>query len=85
MKVQVCKSVDVEAYVDVEIEDVLNEGFARFNEEGLTLKGVLPIIDSATRLLAKVTDGMIAGFSEQARGEILKRLTAEVARYQETP
>ena len=90
MKVQLCEtvSVDVETEVEVNENDILCE-FARKIEsaeinDDLPYRSVfLPLVDYATKLLAKIPSGGIGRCSDHQRAEVVKRLQEEADRWNE--
>ena len=91
MKVQICETIttDVETEVDVNINDILNEfsrriETAEMNSE-LPCKSVfLPLVDFATRLMARIPADGIAKCKDIARVEVAKRLRDEAERWAAT-
>jgi hypothetical protein len=88
MKVQLCEtvSVDVETTVDVDVNEVLMEFSRRFEEaelnKDLPMKfAYLPMLDFATKLLARIPSAAIGHCSDAARAEMVKRLDAESERW----
>jgi hypothetical protein len=88
MRVQMCEtvSVDVEATVDVDVNEVLMEFSRRFEEaelnRDLPMKyAYLPMLDFATKLLARIPTSAIGHCSDAARAEMVKRLTDEAERW----
>ena len=88
MKVQICEtvSVDVETTVDVNVDDLLME-FSRKIESAemngdMPYKSVfLPLVDFATKLLAKIPSKGISKCADNQRAEVVKRLMAEAERW----
>lgn len=88
MRVQLCEtvSVDVETTVDVDVNEVLMEFSRRFEEaelnKDLPMKfAYLPLLDFATKLMAKIPQAAISHCSDAARAEMVKRLDAESERW----
>ncbi len=91
MKVQLCETVtvDVETMVDVDVNEVLCE-FARqlesceMNEELPPYKKLmLPLVDFSTKLMARIPRAAIVKCRDDQRAEIVKRLQAEIDRWNE--
>lgn len=90
MKVQMCEtvSVDVETEIEVNENDILCE-FARKIESAeingdLPYRSVfLPLVDYATKLLAKIPSKGIGRCSDDQRAEVVRRLQAEADRWNE--
>ena len=88
MKVQMCEtvSVDVETEVEVNENDILCE-FARKIESAeingdLPYRSVfLPLVDYATKLLAKIPSKGIGRCSDSQRAEVVRRLQGEADRW----
>jgi hypothetical protein len=88
MKVQVCEtvSVDLETTVEVSVDDVLME-FSRKIESAeingdLPVRSVfLPLVDFATRLLAKIPSKGIGKCRDDQRACVVERLQAEAERW----
>ena len=83
MRVKTCANVDVECEVDVDLNEVLRE-FAEQMEE--CDKHKLPIriagtMDQLTRVLASISDEMIAAMKPAHIAVIRDRLVTESARY----
>lgn len=88
MRVTMIQNVDVEAEVDVSIDDVLEEFGRRFQDaedagECPHRSVYLPLVDLATRLLARVPSKAIVACQDSQRAEVVKRLTAEAERWNE--
>jgi len=88
MKVLLCEtvSVDVETNVDVDVNDVLMEFSRRFEEAELNGElpmkyAFLPLLDFATKLLARIPPKAIGRCRDDARAEMVKRLDAESERW----
>ena len=90
MKVQVSEtvSVDIETEVEVDVGEVLME-FSRKIESAemngdLPYKSVfLPMVDFATKLMAKIPSKGISKCADNQRAEVVKRLQAEADRWNE--
>ena len=90
MKVQMCEtvSVDVETMVDVNENDILCE-FARKIESAELNKDLpyrsvfLPLVDYATKLMAKIPSKAIGRCSDEQRAEVVRRLQFEAERWNE--
>jgi|GEM_PF-6226250 len=83
MRCTIVKSIDVEAEVDVDIDDLFGELFDRIDSSlPESVRQLLPSLDVATKLLARVTDEHIAAMPPKARVELLKRLTEQAKRYE---
>lgn len=80
MKVECTESVDVTCTVDVEIEDVLAM-LARRVSSDPTLRGIGPVLDWMTRLLASLPPEVIAEFPELAYSELQRRLTSIIDQF----
>ena len=90
MKVQLCETVtvDVETMVDVSIDDVLSEFSRRIEtaeiNKDLPQKSVfLPLLDFATRMMARIPQAGIDKCSNAQRAEVTKRLRDEIERWKE--
>lgn len=86
MKVRMCETVDVEAEVEISPEAILNEFAARFEDAGNDLpvrSAYLPLVDFATKLLARIPAKAIGKCQESQRAEVVKRLQAEADRWNE--
>ena len=86
MKVTVCTTVDVEAEVDVTLNDCINEWFSTLDMEFETVDGpeprkALPIVDGATKVLAAVPDSVIMAANADARTEVVYRLERLLERW----
>jgi len=86
MRVTMFQNVDVEAEVDVSIDDVLAEFSRRFEEaeqsgECPHRSVYLPLIDLATRLMARVPPKAITACQDSQRAEVVTRLQAEIERW----
>jgi len=91
MKVQLCEtvSVDVETMVDVDVNEVLSE-FSR-QLESCELNGdlppykklMLPLVDFATKLMARIPKAAIVKCTDAQRAEVVQRLQAEADRWNE--
>lgn len=86
MQVRVCESVDIDTMVDVSIDDLLNEFGERIEQaeerkEFLIRSVFLPLVDTATRLLARIPDKAIGRCKDSQREEVVKRLQAELDRW----
>ena len=82
MIVRVCKTIDVDAEVNVDIEDVLAEFSQRIDEaDGDNHRFILPTLDWMTKIMASVKDETIANFPQEARAILCGRLTAQAVRY----
>jgi hypothetical protein len=81
-------SVDVETEIDVDINDILME-FSRKIESAeingdLPYRAVfLPLVDFATKLLARIPSKGIGRCADSQRAEVVKRLQAEADRWNE--
>jgi hypothetical protein len=90
MKVQVREtvSVDIETEVEVDVGEVLME-FSRKIESAemngeLPYRSVfLPMVDFATKLMAKIPSKSISKCADNQRAEVVKRLQAEADRWNE--
>ena len=89
MKVQVCEtvSVDIESTVDVDVNEVLMEFSRRFEEAELNGElpikfAYLPLLDFATKLMARIPQEAINSCQSTARAEMVKRLTDEIRRWE---
>ena len=88
MKVQMCEtvSVDVETMVEVNEGDILME-FSRKIESAevngdLPYRSVfLPLVDFATKLMAKIPSKGIGRCSDSQRAEVVRRLQEEADRW----
>lgn len=89
MKVQLCEtvSVDVETMVEVGVDEVLME-FSRqlesceINSELPPYKSLmLPLVDFATKLMAKIPSNAIGRCRDDERAEVVRRLQAEADRW----
>jgi len=88
MKVRMCETVDVEAEVEISPEAILNEFSLRFEDamadSSLPVKSAfLPLVDFATKLLARIPAKAIGKCKDSQREEIVKRLRAEADRWNE--
>lgn len=88
MRVTMCETVDVETEVDVSINDVLAEFGDRIEQADqagdLPYRSVyLPLVDFATKLLARIPQKGIGACKDSQRAEVVKRLTAEAERWNE--
>lgn len=86
MEVRVCESVDIDTMVDVSIEDLLNEFSDRIEQAEDTkefpIRSVfLPLVDTATKLLARIPDKAIGRCKDSQRAEVANRLQAELVRW----
>lgn len=88
MKVQICEtvSVDVETTVNVDINDVLMEFSRRIESAAMNgdlpyKSAFLPLVDFATKLMAKIPDGGISKCTNSQRVEVAKRLYEEGTRW----
>ena len=88
MRVRLCETVSavIETTVDVDVNEVLEEFSRRFEEAELNHDlpmnfAYLPMLDFATKLLAKIPTAAIGHCSDGARAEMVKRLTAEADRW----
>lgn len=90
MKVQMCEtvSVDVETEVEVDTNDILME-FSRKIESAeingdLPYRSVfLPLVDFATKLMARIPPKAIGRCSDSQRAEVVRRLQFEAERWNE--
>lgn len=64
MKCSIVKNLDIEAEVDVDLDDVINEFFSRVNEENQHPRLTIAVIDSCTRILGRVPDKAGKGVGE---------------------
>lgn len=82
------KRINVEVEVDVDLVDVLNEWWDETMAAGKTpgcgvcTRRVFGVVDQVTQLLARVPDDVIAAAPTEVRCEVLRRLQAEVSRYE---
>ena len=91
MKVRLCESVtvDVETDVDVDCHEVLCEFGRRLeqcelnNEIPSSRSVMLPLVDFATKLMANIPMKAITRCSDAHRAEVVKRLKAELDRWNE--
>ena len=91
MKVRLCESVtvDVETDVDVDCHEVLSEFGRRLEECQLNdelppyRSLMLPLVDFATKLMAKIPSKAITKCRDDQRAEVVKRLQAELYRWNE--
>ena len=86
MKVRMCETVDVEAEVEVSPEAILNEFAARIEdatgESKPPINSVfLPLVDFATKLLARIPAEAIGKCKDSQRAEVVSRLQAEAERW----
>lgn len=86
MRVTMCQNVDVEAEVDVSIDDVLAEFSQRFDDAEKSgdcphRSVYLPLVDVATRLMACVPSKAITACLDSQRAEVVERLQAEIERW----
>lgn len=88
MKVQLCEtvSVDVETMVEVDVDAVLMEFSRRIESAEMNgdlpyRSAFLPLVDFATKLLAKIPSKGIARCADSQRAEVVKRLTEEAERW----
>lgn len=88
MKVRMCETVDVEATVEVSTEEILMEFSQRFEDamanSSCPVKfAFLPLVDFATKLLARIPPAAIGKCKDSQREEVVKRLRAEADRWNE--
>lgn len=90
MKVQICEtvSVDIETTVDVDTNDVLTEFYRRIEEaevrgDAACKSAFLPLVDFATKLLARIPKKCINKCADSQRAEVVKRLQEEAERWNE--
>ena len=88
MKVTMCQNVDIEAEVEVSVNDVLAEFGKRFEEAqqigDLPVRSAyLPLVDFATRLMAQIPQQAISRCLDSQRAEVVQRLKAESERWNE--
>lgn len=91
MKVRLCEtvSVDVETDVDVDCHEVLSEFSRRLeqcelnNELPPYRSLMLPLVDFATKLMANIPSKAITKCRDDQRAEVVKRLQAELDRWNE--
>lgn len=88
MQVRICEMVDVEATVTISAEAILDEFRARFDEaeeagECPVKFAFLPLVDFATKLLARIPSKAMIACKDSQRAEVVKRLQAEADRWNE--
>lgn len=91
MKVRLCESVtvDVETDVDVDVNEVLSEFGRRLDESELNQDLppyralMLPLVDFATKLMAKIPNAAITKCRDDQRAEVVRRLQSELDRWNE--
>lgn len=84
VRVNTCKTVDIEVEVDVDIEEVFAELHERVKvSDGLYWRSVAPVLDDCTKILAMVSDDVIAQLPAFARATMRERLAKELVRYGE--
>lgn len=83
MRIEVTENVEATFEVDIDLDQVLDEFFMRLEDEdqGGSRRTVSVMLDSVTKLLAKLTDKSIASLPWPAREEVRKRLEAQIVRY----
>lgn len=87
MRVTAQKTIDVQIEVDVDLDEVIAEWFGAIELPGDAVDGrgpvrrIYSVLDSATKLLAKVPDAAIDAAPYEANCEMVRRLEAELARY----
>lgn len=82
MKVTMYKTVDVEAEVDVDIDDIIAEFSQRVGEADETYwRRTITALDSMTRIFAKLPDNVIAAFPKDAKNTLHDRLLTQAHRY----
>lgn len=86
MKVRTCENVEVDVTVDVDVNAVLCEFSEQFTRaEGFGDLPVnscyLPLIDFATKLMARIPSAAIAKCKDSQRAEVVKRLRDEAERW----
>ena len=83
MNVRICETVDVEAEVEISPQAILNEFAMRFeNADELPARSTyLPLVDFATKLLARIPQKAIGTCKDSQRAEVVARLQAEAERW----
>lgn len=88
MKIDISEtvSVEVETTVDVDINEVLIEfsrrlDFAERTGDLPCMSAFLPLLDFATKLMARIPAKGIGKCTDSQRAEVVKRLQAEVERW----
>lgn len=88
MRVTVFETVDIQTEVDVSVHDLLVEFSERMDRAeqygAVPYQSVyLPLVDFATKLLARIPQKGIGACLDSQRAEVVKRLTAEAERWNE--
>lgn len=82
MRVNAWKNIDVEVEVEVDLNTVLSEFFDRAKEATPDYyRRFLPVLDSVTKILAKMSDDVIAALPSEARKILCERLQGQAKRY----
>ncbi len=82
MQVTVWKTVEVEAEATVEMDDIIAEFSQRQDEATETYwRRLIPALDSMTRIMASIPNGVIAAFPDSACNTLCERLTTQASRY----
>jgi hypothetical protein len=86
MKVTAYKTVECECECDVSMDDILQEFSARQDEaEETHWRRLIPAVDAMTRILANISDDVIAAMPVAARETLRERLATQASRYETKP
>lgn len=85
MRIEVTGETEFTTEIDVNIDDVMNEWFARMEEpdQGGVRRTVGSMLNSVTILMSRVSDDSISKLTPAGRALVAERLEKELARYQE--
>ncbi len=83
MKVTAYKTVDIEAEVEIDMDDIIQEFSMRQDEATETYwRRLVPALDAMTRIMANIQDEVIAAMPNAACQTLCERLTKQACRYE---
>jgi hypothetical protein len=87
MKINICKTVDLDFDAEITVEDVLDDfsnmisDFEHGVQHDVDARLLIPTLDYMTRMLARIPDSTIAMIPQHAVNVIAQRLSAEALRW----